>query len=193
MDQADIDLDDLELDLDGIVATHGPFQLTTTGAFPTGEPTYAEWRAAVEWCQKVEKASQFWVGDLLAYGDKYGEIASQVLEATDYAMQTCANAKYTCNAIPPERRRASVPFSHHHEIAALPTVEEQDFWLNKCEVEDLTRDQLRVQIKAAKSAEAGHAVELWLLVKCADIDDQQKLADRMKLEGRSVKLQSKES
>lgn len=180
-----------EVDLE-LVATHGPFQLTKTGAVAVGEPTYEEWQAAFEWAQNVEKASPFWIGDLLAFGDKWGEMASQVLEATDYAMQTCKNAKHTCKTIPPERRRPGVSFAHHQEIAAVKEPDEQDKWLEKCEVEDLTRDQLRVQIKAAKSAAAGKSVDLWLMVLCADVEAQEKLASRLRLEGFSVKLTAKD-
>lgn len=182
---------ELDLDLE-LVATHGPFDLTKTGAVPHGEPTYDEWQAAFEWAQKVEKASPFWIGDLLTYGDRFGEMASQVLEATHYAVQTCKNAKHTCKMIPPDRRRPGVPFAHHQEVAALKTVEEQDHWLEKCEAEGLTRDELRVQIKSAKSIEAGHPVDLWLHVKCVDVATQTALAERLRLEGFSVKVTAKD-
>jgi hypothetical protein len=184
-------LEEVDLDLE-LVATHGPFTLTKTGAVATGEPTYDEWQAAFEWAQNVEKASPFWIGDLLVYGDKFGEMASQVLDATDYAEQTCKNAKHTCKVIPPERRRPGVPFSHHQEIAAVKAPDEQDAWLEKCEVENLTRDQLRVQIKTVKSAQAGKQVDLWLHVLCNDVEAQEKLASRLRLEGFSVKMTAKD-
>lgn len=174
-----------------VVAEHGPFQLMPTCAIVTGTPTFAEWEAACVWVQKVEKASPFWVGDLLAYGDIFGHEAAQVLEATEYAEKTCSNAKYTCVAIPPARRHPNVPYAHHHEIAPLPPAE-QDVWLQKCEDEHLTREQLRIQLKAHKATIAGAEVELWVLVRCADIEDQTDLADRMKKEGRSVMLKAKE-
>jgi hypothetical protein len=176
-----------------VVAQHGPFELTATGARAVKDATFDEWSAAVTWAQQVEKASPFWVGDLLAYGDRFGEESSQVLDATEYAEKTCANAKFTCERIPPERRRLAVRFSHHQDIANLPTAEEQDKWLKKCEDENLTREQLRAQLKVAKAATNGTAVELWLVVRCTDVDDQSDLADRMKAEGRSVRLQVKDS
>lgn len=174
-----------------VVAQHGPFLLLPMGLSVVGTPTFTQWEEACHWVQQVEKASPFWIGDLLAYGDKFGEMASQVLEATEYAEKTCANAKYTCNAIPPERRRPNVPYAHHHEIAPLPPAE-QDEWLKKCEDEQLTREQLRVQLKAHKAKTTGAVVELWVMVLCADIEDQTDLADRMKKEGRSVMLRAKE-
>lgn len=176
---------------DTIVLYHNKFMLTTTGAQQIGvEPSFEEWAETVEWAQRVEKASPFWVGDLLIYGDRFGEEATQVLESTAYSEKTCANAKYTANAIPPERRRAAVPFSHHHEVASL-SAEEQDHWLQKCEAEGLTREELRVQLKAAKAEATGQTVEFWVQVRCKDLADQQKLVAQLKAEGRQVRLSAK--
>lgn len=172
-----------------ILAMHGPFRLTKTGAHPTTDDVpYAQWAEATTWVQEVEEASPFWVGDLHLYGERYGEEASQVLKATEYAESTVKNAKHTCKMFPPEKRRASVPYSHHQEIAAVNDEAEREYWLAKCEDENLTRDQLRVQIKAAKSDAAGESVDLWLHVKCTNFAQQQTLADRLRLEGFSVKL-----
>lgn len=176
-----------------LIAQHGPFMLTMTGAIPTGDPTYNEWADAVTWAQNVEKSSPFWVGDLLAYGDRYGELASQVLEATEYAEQTCKNAKHVCQTIPPDRRNPNLSFSHHQEVSFLPSPAEQDAWLQKAEVEGLNREQLRIQIKAAKGIEAGQPVELWVMVRCETVEQQTQLADRMRLEGHAVKIIAKDS
>lgn len=198
---------EVDEELETPVCTHGPFLLMKTGAqVPESVVPFDVWQAAVVWCMEVEKASPFWVGDLQLYGEHYGEDASQVLYGTDYAIQSIRNARYTCKAIPPERRRPDVPFSHHQEIASLrvpgtatiadpggvPDVAAQTFWLDKCEQEKLTRDQLRVQLKAAKATAAGQQVELWLMVKCSTVDAQEELADRLRLEGYSVKLQAKD-
>lgn len=175
-----------------IVAQHGPFVMLPTSVAVTDDASYDQWADAFQWCQKVEKGSAFWVGDLLAYGDKFGEEATQVLEATEYAEKTLSNAKYTCKAIPPERRNANVPYAHHHEIAALPTEAEQDAWLKKCEAENLSRDQLRVQLKAHKAQTTGVTVELWVNVRCTDVADQTEFADQMSKAGRSFVLKAKE-
>jgi hypothetical protein len=116
----------------------------------------------------------------------------QVLDATQYAEQTLHNAKYVCSQIPPDRRRPNVPFSHHSEVAALAP-EDQSKWLDKCETEQLSREQLRVQLKHAKGEQTGQAVELWLMVKCSSLDDQTQLADKMRAEGRSVKATAKDA
>ena len=63
-----IDVDvDLEVPTE-LVAMHGPFELRKTSAIATRNATFEEWEAATKWAQDVEKASPFWIGDLLAYG-----------------------------------------------------------------------------------------------------------------------------
>lgn len=176
----------------GVISQHGPFLFTKTGIVLTRSDEYDEWAGAAEWAQDMDEALQFCIGDLIEHGEhKYGEKYSQVLRATGYAEQTAKNITRVTRAIPPERRRPDLHFSQHEAVAALP-VEEQEKWLDRCEAEGLTREQLRVQIKAAKSQEAGIPVELWLLVKCYDVQDQQKLADRFRVEGRAVKMTTKE-
>ena len=181
---------DEQADLGEVVAEHGPFRMTESGVIAAKTATYDEWAEAFGWAQRVEKSSQFWIGDLLAYGDRFGEEASQVLESTEYAEQSCKNAKHVCSTIPPERRKPGLGFSKHQEIAALPAEADQDYWLNKCEEENLTREALRAQIKVAQAGAEGH-VELWLTVKCHDLADQEALAEKLRLEGRSVKMHSK--
>ncbi len=185
---------DLDMDVLGdLVATHGPFELTKTGVIVAGEPTFEEWEAAFTWAQQVEKASPFWVGDLIEYGEhRYGEKYAQALDLTTASYGTLANAAYVARNVQISRRRENLPFAMHQEVAPLPAAE-QDVWLDKCEAEGLSQKQLRIQIRVAKAESEGHPVELWLLVKCANVDDQNMLADRLRLEGRSVKLTTKET
>ncbi len=179
---SDVDPGELE------VAQHGPFKLTRTGAVATRDATFEEWEAVLKWAQDVEKASPFWVGDLIAYGEhKYGEMYAQALDATDSSYGTLANAAWVAGHVESSRRRENLSFAHHQEVAPLAPAE-QVAWLDKCEVEGLSHKQLRIQIKVAKAESEGHPVELWLQVKCSDTSDQTQLAERLRLEGRSVKM-----
>lgn len=179
--------DEVEEQVADLVATHGPFMLTKTSARATRDATFEEWEAATKWAQDVEKASPFWIGDLLAYGEhKYGEMYSQMMDATS-SYGTLANAAYVAGRVESSRRRENLPFSHHQEVAPLPPAE-QDAWLDKCATDGLTREQLRHRIKAARAEAAGTTVEYGVAVTCLDADDQQQLADRLRLEGRSVKM-----
>jgi hypothetical protein len=149
--ETDKDIEAIDFDSDSeLVATHGPFELTRTAAIPTRGATFYEWEAAFQWCQKVEKASQFWVGDLLAYGEhKYGEMYAQAMDATSHKYGTLANAAYVARRVDSSRRREHLSFGHHQEVAPLPP-QEQTEWLDKAEVQELTIQQLRIHITAPR-------------------------------------------
>ena len=172
-----------------VLMTLGPFTLTATGAFVTNPhelPDYEDWQSTFEWCYAAREASPFWVGDLAEFGEaRYGEKYAQAMASTGYALQTVKNAAYVARAIAPERRRDDVSFSHHAEVAPLPP-EEQTAWLQKVVDDDLTRDELRQQIKAEKVGPA--KVQLWVIVSAVDAADQTALYNRMVMEGRSAKL-----
>lgn len=186
-----------DIDEQDVVAQHGPYVMTDTRVIRTALPTYDQWFAATEWVKRVEKACPFWLGDLMLDGDQFGEMASQILDASEYSEKTLANAKAVAKALPPERRRPTdlVPYTSQAEIAHAfaDSPDEQSAWLDKCESEELTREQLRVRIKAAKAESGGTAVQLWVTVSCSDLADQAHLVERMKTEGRSVKLHAKDA
>jgi hypothetical protein len=188
----DVDVVDVDLVVPSeLLAMHGPFKLTKTGVIATRVATFDEWEAALTWCQDVEKASPWWVGDLIEHGElAFGEKYSQALDSTRYTEQALKDIAYVVRNVDSSRRRDELSFSHHREVAALPPAE-QDHWLDKTEVEGLTVQQLRIQIKAAKAEAEGHPVELWLQVKCTDATDQIELAERLRVEGRFVKLTTK--
>src|SRR5262245_50023800 len=94
--------DDIDTDQTPPIAEHGPFKMYPTCVVRSKMPTLAEWHDACQWVQAVEKASPFWLGDLMLLADLFGEDASQAYDTTAYAEQTCANAKSVCKAIPPE-------------------------------------------------------------------------------------------
>lgn len=171
------------------VATHGPFKLMSTSVETTSTPTFSEWESALDWCQKVEKASPWWVGDLIEMGEQvWGEKYSQALDHTKYTEQALRDICYVTRQVAPSVRRPDVSFTHHREIAPLPP-ESQAAWLKRTADENLTTLQLRTHVRAEKATREGNGLDLWVLVKCDSVDDQLELMDRMKLEGRAVKAQ----
>jgi len=178
---------------DPVVAEHGPFVLTSAGAHATKKATEQEWTEATEWCKSVEKSVGFWLGDLVIYGEQhFHETYSQILDATGYAEQTINNAMSVAKRIPRARRRPNVPFSHHAEIAPL-TDAQQDELLNKCEAEDLTREQLRTLVAVKKAEKTGKTVSLWCVaeVQVSSVEEQTIMADQLRMLGCSVKLQTR--
>lgn len=177
-----------------ILATHGPFRLTSLSAeIVDRASTFEEWIEAATWAQGVEHASPWWVADLLVYGeDEFGERYAQAIEATGLKVGTLMNMAYVARYVAKSRRREGVPFTFYQDLASLPAPE-QEYWLNKCEEGSLTRSELRAQLKKAASTGDWHTVDdWWLMVHCEDAFDMDRLVGRMESEGRAVKAVRKE-
>jgi len=184
--------DILDIDAESIVAQHGPFVMTTTGVLITQEPTYDEWNAAAAWAQNVEKASPFWIGDLLQWGEaKFGEKYSQALAATGCTIGHLMNIACVAKQIPPERRHPDLTFTHHQEVLGLPEVQQTEM-LDKAEVENWSVKELRHQIKVAKAVESGQTLELGVWVLCDNLEDQQQVFEQFTAAGRAAKKTTKE-
>jgi hypothetical protein len=185
-------MDIMDIEADQIVAQHGPFILTPTGVLITGTPAFEEWHEATVWAQKVEHASPFWIGDLLAFGEQaYGEKYAQAVEVTGCTAGHLMNVVSVAQKIPAARRRQDLSYSHHAEVASLPEAE-QEIWLDRAEAEALTVKDLRHQVHVARAQASGKTLVLGVWVQCADVEDQQDFADQMKAAGRMVKMTSRE-
>lgn len=97
--------------------------------------TDAEWREAGELLGKVERSVSWWLGDWWAFGEKrYGE-RKAIVEADDWEgpnFEACRNTAVVARAFEMSRRRDALTFTHHAEVAALPTAE-ADALLDWCE------------------------------------------------------------
>lgn len=125
------------------------FRIRSVGLEMVDLPTWQEWEAMGLQLQGLGRSIHWWAGDWLNIGEQeYGEAYAQAVEATGYAKQTLINDKYVCSRIPIERRRESLPFSHHQEVARFPA-EIQDYWLDQAEEHGWSRDELRKAIKEA--------------------------------------------
>ena len=84
----------------------------------------AEWRAGGALLGKIERSVSWWLGDWWAFGEaRYGE-RKTIVDAEDWEgpdFKTCANAANVARAFETSRRREVLSFSHHAEVAALPS------------------------------------------------------------------------
>lgn len=120
-----------------------PGRLTAVSFTPQPGVTFDEWAEAVRVMGRLIRVTPWIVGDLLAYGeDHFGERAAQVFDEFGLASETISNYVNVARAIPRTRRRKTLPFSIHAEVAALPE-REQEEWLTRCEAKGWTRGQLR--------------------------------------------------
>lgn len=108
--------------------------------------SFEEWQAAGEFIGRAERSVQWWMGDWVRFGEAaYGEMYSQALDAGDLDYGTLRNYVYVCERFELSRRRDSLSFAHHQEVAALAP-DEQDRWLDRSTAEGWTRDRLRREV-----------------------------------------------
>lgn len=131
---------------------------------------YDQYEALCYFLGRLNRSCSWWVGDLLNYGDQvFGHYVYQAAEATGLAPQTLANRASVCRHIPPNRRRASLPFGVHAEVAYLEPVE-RDRWLDRAELGGWTRAILREEMRAARGIESGSVGDLTVTSKSDDDD-----------------------
>jgi hypothetical protein len=109
------------------------------------------------WCQLgsqitlIANCSAWWLGDWLVYGEQaYGDRYQQAIADTSLSYQTLRNYAWVARALPVSRRRDTLSFGHHIEVAALPE-DEQDVWLARAEQLNWSCRKLRRALQAAKS------------------------------------------
>jgi hypothetical protein len=101
----------------------------------------------------VGRGCRWWIGDWLRYGNaRYGEKYKTAASITGYDAHSLMNMAYVASRVDPSRRRENLSFSHHAELAALPS-EEQERWLGRIETDRLSVRALRCALRDPESAE----------------------------------------
>jgi len=114
---------------------------------------YDTYEALAHFFGRVNRASLFWIGDLLLFGERvYGESYAQAAEATGLAPQSLMNTVSVCKQVPKTRRRPNLSLSMHQEVAPLEPAEQKE-WLKRAETEGWTRGQLRGELRAQRNGE----------------------------------------
>jgi len=145
------DVGELVLRHDGRRLAAGPFRFTPVGMEVSGDPSFEDWDRAGAFLQQASGAVLWWVGDWLNYGErKWGEMYAQAVAATGYDEQTLRNAKWVAGAFDLSRRRDKLPYTHHAEVAAMPS-EQADRLLDRAESEGLSKREVRALVSRAKA------------------------------------------
>jgi len=107
-------------------------------------------RRLAEFCS----GASWWLGDWLVYGEEtYGRRYEAAMRATPLDYQTLRNYAWVARRVPMSRRRDTLSFQHHAEVAALPDAE-QDLWLQRAERMKWSRNELRRRLAANRRGEA---------------------------------------
>lgn len=110
--------------------------------------TLEQW---VEIGRKLYHAGQtmtWWLADWAAYGEReYGQLR-EFCEANGMNYGTISNLATVARSVESSRRRESLSFSHHVEVAALPA-RDQKKWLADAEREKWSVVELRRRIRSS--------------------------------------------
>jgi len=131
--------------------TIGPYHFHATGIDIIGRPSFQQHAAAGAFAKRAHKRSGWWLADWLRYGDSRDDWQSkidQVVDSSELSEKTAKNVR-AIGAIPKSRRRETVDFSTHGEVAALEADEQVEF-LNLAEERQLSQRDLRLAIRASR-------------------------------------------
>jgi hypothetical protein len=132
-------------------------RLTTTAWSPQAQLTVGDWARQGRWLGAIGRAGGWWIGDWIRYGNaRYGERYGPAAQVTGYDVHSLRNMAYVAGRFDGPRRRESLSFSHHAELAGLRT-EDQDLWLDRAEAGALSVRALRSELRHARRRAASRA------------------------------------
>jgi N6-adenosine-specific RNA methylase IME4 len=114
-------------------------------------PAVERWEARGRRIWEAVNRSAWELGDWWNAGVPYGDRV-EVAERVGFVHQSCRNAGAVSVAFGVSRRRDTLSWGHHAEVARFKS-DEQDAWLDKAEANGWTREQLRVELRSLPSAE----------------------------------------
>ncbi len=146
----------VQLERDGALT---PIGLNLTGR----DMSYEHWEALGRLLGTIDRASRWWIGDFLNFGEEIfpeeyaqgveSSVAERYSEAeriTGLDPQTLMNIRSICGRVPVSRRRVELGFWIHAEVAPLEP-DEQVSWLQTAIDKSWTRATLRDAIRETKN------------------------------------------
>lgn len=150
--------------------------------------TFEEWEALAPRFHQAHEWIQFVIGDWLNYGEAmFGEAYAQAIDPAIWDVQTLAQYQRVAAAIPPARRVPGLSFFHHRAVVALPPAEQV-----RLLTDAVNGDEGRPWSVARLAREAKPQTYTcpapWVTASAADEADAETLAERLRGEGRTVKI-----
>jgi hypothetical protein len=107
----------------------------------------------------VADASTWWLADWAAYGEnRYGERYREAAQVTGVGYQTLRNYAWVARRFDVSRRRDTLSFAHHAEVAALPE-HAQETWLDSAQQERWSRNELRAMLRDSRASNSARRIE----------------------------------
>jgi hypothetical protein len=125
---------------------------------------FEQWETVGEHLKYIKGRVNLWLGDWINYGEaflndrieynengeaiedpeNYGEKYTQALDVTDYSYGSLRNYSYVCKAVPINRRKEGLTFSHYSLIISkTDDIKEQDELIKKVFDDKISTRQLR--------------------------------------------------
>ncbi|WP_432136379.1 MULTISPECIES: LmbU family transcriptional regulator [unclassified Streptomyces] len=130
----------------------GQATVGTSGmTFPQGL-SERSWERIGTGLRELTNSSAWWLGDWLVHGQtSYGTRRyREAVERTGLDYQTLRNYAWVARRFEHHRRRDSLSFAHHAEVAGLPPAE-QDHWLGEADRLKWSRNELRRAVRAGQA------------------------------------------
>jgi len=110
---------------------------------------FERWLSIGRQLSAVSTSAAWCLGDWLVFGERaYAGRYRAAVEQTSLDYQTLRNYAWVANRFALSRRRGTLSFGHHAEVAALADAE-QDYWLRKAEEHRWPVKRLRREVRAS--------------------------------------------
>jgi hypothetical protein len=111
--------------------------------------TYEQWEQIGHYLGRLHRTSRWLLADWILYGEgAFGERYAQAVDATLLSKKTLENYVSVAKSVPPSRRKESLSFSTHAEVAPLDAGKQRT-WLARAETEKWSSRELRAALKEA--------------------------------------------
>jgi hypothetical protein len=122
---------------------------------PWGDLEVTEWTVLGRRLGTIGRGVAWWIGDWVNYGNaRFGQKYSRAARITGYDVQSLMNMAYVASRFDEYRRRQSLSWSHHAELAPL-SIEYQEMWLENAERERISVRGLRDAVRAWRATQVG--------------------------------------
>lgn len=157
------------------VALGQHFQITPQGLAVNGAPSFDAFEALGETLRTLEKSIQFAVGDFFREVEaRFGERASQLLDATAWSEQTIRTYRWTAKNVAPQTRRMDVLTYSHHQVVAKLAPAAQKRWLDRAaegeERQGVQEPWTVSHLQKAIKAGADPVITAWYVVTGCDTE-----------------------
>lgn len=172
-----------------LLAANKTVILRKSGLTFSSAPTLRSWEHLGWQLLEFSDSSAWWIADWLAYGElAFQDRYREAIRKTSLSYQTLRNYVWVARRFELSRRRDTLSFGHHTEVAALDRPE-QDFWLRKAEELGWSRNQLRSEVRTSLR-ERGAGTARSGISSAPGADSARSLSDPAMVPGLSAMLAS---